>query len=181
VALTDIEDQPGVVSHIGDAMDPFDGYEDYFGFDQEIKYVFPDGKQYIVFKPLTEGQRAKYEAITSRDIKFNRRTDDAAIHVNTAEDRHALINASVTGWHIVRKTGNRFEPVAFSKDSKGSTLEQWLNKANPRLVNELVDAIRKANPWMTEDMTVEMIDDEIRRLQELRATVAENEAKGKSS
>lgn len=163
----------------------YDGYVDYFGFDDTERYFLPDGRQYIEFKPLTEGGRAKYEAATSRDIRFNRRTDDAAIKMDAGAERRALIEASVVGWSVarVRTIGNekRWEPVPFSKGSPGSTLSQWLDQTNPRLVNELVREIRRANSWMAEDMTSEMIREEIKRLEEMLQQAEEREAKAKNS
>jgi hypothetical protein len=159
----------------------FAGYIDYFGFDETKKYVLPDGKQYIEFKILNEGARVKYEARTSRDVKFNRRTDDAAIKVNAGEDRHALIEESVTNWYMVRRNDRGWEPVPFSKGSKGATFSQWLERADPRIVNDLYNEIRKANPWLTDEMTVEMIDDQIQQLKEMRDQVVEREATEKNS
>lgn len=157
-------------------------YVDYFGFDETHKYTLPDGRQYIEFKALTEGQRARYESATSRDIRFNRRTDDAAIKMDAASDRRALIEASVVGWNMWRVRNDQPEPVAFSNNgTPGCSLNQWLNGANPRFVNELVAAIRKANGWMSEDMSSEMIREEIARLQELLAQAEEREARTKNS
>lgn len=159
--------------------DVFAGYEDYFGFDDSKKYLLPDGKQYIIFKAMNEGDRVKYESQISRDIKFNRRTDDASMRMNTGEDRHALIRSSVTGWNMVRRNGNSWEPVAFT-EGRGGTFEQWLLKADPKIVNGLSDAIREANGWMIDEMTVEAIDEEIKRLEDLRKIVLEREVTGKS-
>lgn len=187
MSLIDVNQMPGADQpSIPSAEVEYTSYVDYFGFDDTRKYYLPDGRQYIEFKALTEGQRARYEAQTSRDIRFNRRTDDAAIRMDAAADRRALIQASVVGWHMVRNVGTkeqpRWEPVAFSNNgTPGDTLSQWLDKANPRFVNELVAEIRKANEWMTEDMSVEMIDEEIKRLQELRAQAEEREARQKNS
>lgn len=164
-----------------DGFDDFDGFVDYFAFDEDLIFKLPDGKQWISYKPLTEGGRARYEAKTSRDVKFNRRTDDAAIKMDAASDRHELLKASVTGWNLVRKTGKGFQPVPFSVGSPGANFEQWLDKANPKIVNDLVSAIRQANPWMTDEMTVEMIDEEIKRLQSMREEVIERDAVKKSS
>ena len=173
---------PAGVQQETEVDDRFEGYVDYFGFDDEKMFWLPDGKQWISFRALNEGARAKYEATTSRDIKFNRRTDDAAIKMDAASDRHSLIKSSVTGWNFVRR--NRvgvLEPVPFSIGSPGATFEQWLDKANPKIINDLTDAIRKANPWMTEEMTVEMIDEELKRLMALREEIIERDAAKKSS
>jgi hypothetical protein len=160
--------------------DAFGGYEDYFGFDETKQYFLPDGKQYIEYKPLNEGARVRFEAQTSRDVKFNRRTEDAAIKMNPGEDRHALIIASVTGWHMVQRNGDRWQPVAFTS-GRGGTFEQWLAKANPKIINGLYEAIRKANGWMIDEMTVDAIDEELKRLNDLRAIVLEREMTGKVS
>lgn len=162
------------------AEDIYAGYQDYFGGSNSEKWYFPDGKQYIEFQPMNEGQRAKYESSTSRDVRFNRRTDDAAIRMDAASDRRQLVMSSVTGWHVAKRSGNSLEPVPFSMGTPGSTFNQWYDKANPKLINSLVDAIRKANPWMTDDMTSEMIREEIKRLEELLTTVEEREAKEKN-
>jgi hypothetical protein len=178
VALITDDIQPSNTGE--DFEESFSGYEDYFGFDDRKKFMLPDGKQYIEFKPLNEGERVKYESKTSRDVKFNRRTDDAAIQMNPGEDRHALITSSVTGWLMMQRTSNGWQPVAFSQ-GRGGTFEQWLAKADPKIVNDLFEAIRKANGWMIDEMTIEAIDEELKRLEDLRKIVLEREMTGKSS
>lgn len=162
------------------AEDIYAGYQDYFGSSNTVKWYFPDGKQYIEFQPMNEGKRAKYESGTSRDVRFNRRTDDAAIRMDAAADRKTLVVESVVGWHVVSFKNGRPEPLPFSIGSPGATFDQWYSKADPSLVNRLVDAIRKANPWLTDEMTSEMIREEMKRLEELLATVEEREAKEKN-
>src|SRR5690242_1067293 len=105
--LTDTDSKLNLPDVPQDEFDEYAGYVDYFGFEKTHIFKLPDGKQWIQFKSLNEGQRAQYESKTSRDIKINRRTDDAAIKMAPAEDRHALIDASVTGWNIVRRNGNK--------------------------------------------------------------------------
>ena len=174
---------PGALGESMHSSDEYAGYVDYFGFEEELKYYLPDGKQWIAFRTLNEGERVKYESKTSRDIKFNRRTDDAAIRVNTAEDRHALLMQSVTNWFMVRRNpGNgNWEPVAFSKGSQHAAFDKWLKVADPRIINDLHQAIVRANPWMTADMTVAMIDEEMKRLEEMRRDLVEREAAEKNS
>lgn len=182
MSLIDLS-QPDVEMPLGQpgAAVEYVSYVDYFGFDETHKHYLPDGKQYIEFKAMTEGQRAKYEAMTSRDIRFNRKTDDAAIRMDAASDRRALIEASVVGWNLWKVVNGEPQPVAFSSGSGGSTLSQWIQGANPRLVNDLVAAIRNANDWMTEDMTSAMIREEIVRLQEMLVQAEEREARQKNS
>jgi hypothetical protein len=180
VSLIDLDGQPDAPS-IPSADVEYASYVDYFGFDETKKYYL-DARFYIEFKPMTEGQRAKYESATSRDIRFNRRTDDAAIKMDAPSDRRALIEASVIGWNLMRPNANgTWEPITFSKGTGGSTLSLWLDKTNPKFVNGLVAEIRKSNEWMTEDMTSEMIREEIGRLQEMLVQTEEREARQKNS
>lgn len=157
-------------------------YEDYFGFGEEEKWFFPDKKQFITFQVMNEGQRKEFQSKTNKELRFNRASGDALVKADAAEERHALIISSATGWNLKRRRGSSFEDVPFSKGSKGATLEQWLVVANPKLVDDLEFAIRKANPWMQADMTVEEIDKEIDRFKELREQALERErGEGSSS
>lgn len=147
-------------------------YEDYWGFAQTDKFYFPDGQQYIEFQVMNEGQKSMYQKNINRDIKINRRSGDATIQSDVAQERNALITSSVTGWHM--RQGNGF--VAFDKRIFGT----WLAQANPKLVEALEQAIRKANPWLQGDMTVEDIDEEIDRLREMREELVK-EQQGKET
>lgn len=139
-------------------------FADYFGFDEDFEFVFPDGNSKIFFKALNEGAKARYQREINRDVQLERNTGNARIKTDPAGERHALIEASVTGWNL-RKNG---QPVTFSKGSKGATFTQFLENANPKIIESLEEAIRKANPWLIADMDVEQIDQEIDRLKELR-------------
>lgn len=150
-------------------------FVDYFGFGREEVFTLPDGKQTITFQVMNEGKRAAYQKRTSKDIKFNRASGDAAIKADQAEERHELILSSVTGWTLRRRGSTGWEPVPFSGNGPNSALANWLKVADPRIVDALELAIRKANPWMQAEMTVEEIDKEINNLQELRAQAVERE------
>lgn len=147
-------------------------YEDYFGFDETKTWYFPDGKQYIAFKVMSEGDKSKFQRATNRDITLSRTSGDARIKADPAAERWALLEASVVGWNMYRNG----QPVPFTIGSPSATFNQWLNGANPRLVEDLEFAIRKANPWLQADMTVEEIDKEMDRLRELRESVVATEA-----
>jgi hypothetical protein len=159
------------------AVTPGDEYQDYFGFSGQEAFTLPDRKQQIFFKKMTEGERFLFQKKTSKDIKFNRTSGDAAVRADPAEERHELIMTSVTGWSLMRKSGNGWEPAPFSTGGAGSALSMWLKAADPKIVDDLELAIRKGNPWMQADQTVEEIDKEIENLQELRAQAVEREAK----
>ena len=143
---------------------------DYFGFEQEHVFTFPDGKTQIWFRSMNEGDRANFQRQTNRDVSLERQTGNARIRTDPAGERKALILASCTNWNLHRKNPNtlQMEPVPFSGGKPGSTLDQWLTQANPKIVDALEEAIRKANPWLVGDMSLDDIDREIERLQEMR-------------
>lgn len=156
-------------------------YENYFGFETTEKYTLPDGKQWIAFKPMNEGERAKYEEKTQKDVTVNRRTDDAKIKLNASQDRHALILQSVCDWHMMQRTPTgEWVKVPFSAGPGGS-FAHWLARANPKIVNELHQAIQNANSWMIADMTAEAIREEIKSLEERLADAERREAHQKNS
>lgn len=151
-------------------------YEDYFGFGDTQTFTLPDGKQQIFFKVMNEGERREFQKKTNKDIRFNKASGDASIKADQAQERYELIMTSVTGWSMKRRQADgSFNDVPFSGTTPGSTLAQWLQVANPKIVDDLEFAIRKANPWMQADMTVEDIDKEIERLSELREQALERE------
>lgn len=146
-------------------------YDDYWGFDERQQWFFPDGKQFIEFKIMNEGDRSRYQKLVNRDIAVSRATGDAKIKLDQAEERKALLESSVTGWNLYRQGS----PVPFAIGSPGATFEQWLAAANPKLVDDLEFAIRKANPWLQAEMSVEEIDKEMDRLRELREQAVKRE------
>lgn len=146
-------------------------YEDYFGFEETKVWYFPDKRQYITYQVMNEGQKAKFQKKTNRDITLRRTTGDASVKVDPAEERHALLEASVTGWHVFRNG----QPVPFSSGTPGSNFNQWLQNANPKLVESLEFDIRLANPWLQGDMTIEDIDKEMDRLRDLREQTVKRE------
>jgi hypothetical protein len=153
-------------------------YEDYFGFEANHEFVLPDGRQKIFFKAMNEGAKTKYQQKINRDIHLNRASQDVRVKTDPAGERHELIMASVTGWSLMRRDKQgQWVPAEFSNNSPGSTLAQWLDKADPVLVEKLETAIRKANPWMIDDMTIEQVDEEIGRLTDLRKDIVARKEK----
>jgi hypothetical protein len=160
-------------------VDPYAGYEDYFGFDETEVWTFPDGKQWIKFKKLNEGMRARYLRATRPDVTINQKSGDARIPFDQANDRRELILASVIDWNIVRRNprSGSFEQVPFGGGSQGGNLAQWLQSANPAIISQLEKAIRLANPWLMNEMSSEQIKKEIADLEELLKAAEEREAK----
>lgn len=153
-------------------------YVDYFGFSSQDRFYLPDGKQYIEYGKLNEGAKRQFQKLTSRDLRVQRTTGDALMKMDPGAERHELIKSSVVGWHLMRRNpkNGSWEEAPFN----GATLNAFLDKTDPSIIEDLEKDIRKANPWLMDEMTVEDIDREINNLQELRVTVAEREA-GKSA
>ncbi len=163
--------------------DPFNGYENYFSFDERERWYFPDGKQWIEFKKLTEGDRARYLKATRSDVHLNQKSGEARIPFDQSEDRRQLLLAAITDWHIVSFVTGRpqlipFQPTtnAQGKVNLGGTVSQWLQNANPEVLGSLEKSIRKYNPWLLNEMSVEQIDKELADLQELRIAAEKREA-----
>lgn len=154
-------------------------YGNYWGTEEEFTYYLPDGKQFFTIKPLDEGGKVLFQKMTNKGIRVNQRTQDAHLDIDPASERHTLIKNSVINYQLMvpvidpatkQITGWSNHP--YSKRG----LEQWLDKANPKVVQDLEFFIRKQNPWMQENMTVEEIDTEIDRLIELKKAAQEREA-----
>lgn len=142
--------------------------QDYFGFDRTERFFLPDGKSWIEFKPLNEGRKKAFQDKTSKDLVLERTSGNARMSVLQGSERHELIKASVTDWNLMR--GGR--PIPFNAVQLGD----FLSLADPVIVENLEKAIRKANPWLLAEMTVEDIDKEIANLQEMREVAAKREA-----
>jgi hypothetical protein len=158
-------------------IDPFNGYENYYSFDEVEKWTFPDGRQWIEFKKLTEGDRAKYLKATRSDVHLNQKSGEARIPFDQSADRKELLLHSICNWHMVMFTNGQPQLIPFNPGkTPGGSLAQWIDRANPAVLAQLEKAIRKANPWLLNEMSVEQIDKEIADLQELRAVAEKREA-----
>lgn len=141
--------------------------QDYFGFGGEDRFIFPDGVSFVSFRVMNEGQRKKFETLTQRDMVLERKSGDARVGMNPAEQRHALLRTAITGWNL--KRGNR--PVPFTERN----LLDFLELSDPKLIDEIERAIRQKNPWLLGEMTVEDVDREIANLQEVREELLRKE------
>jgi hypothetical protein len=141
--------------------------QDYFGFQATEKFHLPDGLSWIEFRVMNEGDKLKFQKKTGRDINIDRRSGDARIKMDPGTERHELIITCCVNWNLTRNG----ELVPFGDRS----IRDFLELANPRVVEDLEKAIRKANPWLLGEMTVEDIDKEIADLQEMRVVVSERE------
>lgn len=140
--------------------------EDYFGFQSTERFVLPDGVQYIVFEVMNEGKKTQFQKLTSKDLVIQR-NQDARMKMDPAQERHELIRQSVTDWSLYRGGA----PIPFNPRN----LKDFLELTNPKLVEELEKAIRKANPWLMTDMKSEDIKREIDNLTEMYELALERE------
>lgn len=156
----------GPLTLVGDG-DAAPGQADYFGFSDTRRYQFPDGISVIEYKIFNEGDRRRYQNATASDVRLTGR-GEATVRTAAGDARWQLLKDAIVGWNLV-KGGN---PVQFTPQM----VDQFLKAADPKIIDGLEKAIRRANPWLLSDMTVEDIDKEIESLQELRETVAAQEA-----
>ena len=143
---------------------------DYFGFAKDDKFYFPDGVTWMQFNVMNEGAKTKFQKQTQKDLVLERQSGNARMKVDPGIERHEIIRQSVTNWNLVR--GAQKTPVPYSDRA----LKDFLELSDPKLVEDIEKAIRKANPWLLGEMTVKDIDREIESLQEMRAVAEKREA-----
>lgn len=148
-------------------------YDDYFGFAETHQVPLPDGKQYVEITVLNEGAKKNYQNTVNRDVTIQKATGDAKMRMAQGDERHALLKAAITGWYLVRrdKDTGEFRPVSFTNRN----LAEFLDNAPPRIIELIEKEIRKLNPWLMADLSLEDIDKEIANLQELRQKKVEEE------
>lgn len=143
-------------------------YEDYWGVRGDVREYFPDGKQFFVIKKMNEGDRARYQHEAGMQMTSMRKTGDTKIDIDQAADRMALICAAVIDWNLYRDN----TLVPFNK----GTLRSWVGIADPKLLDKLLMAVRKFNPFLQEDLSVKEIDEQMNELRELRQLAVNREA-----
>lgn len=147
-----------------------DGQIDYFGADETKTLTLPDGKSWVEIKVLNEGERRKYLNKVNRDLKLDRQSGNASISMAPGDERYALLSAALIDWNLVR--GGK--PIPFTKSNR----DTFLDEAQPKIIDFIEKEVRKANPWLLSDMTIEEIDREISALEEMRE-VKRKEDEGK--
>jgi len=147
--------------------------EDYFGFQATERYTFPDGLTYVEFSVMNEGQKLKFQKATGRDIVLQR-SGDARMRMDPGSERHELIKTCIVDWNLTRN--GQLVPL------NPRNLDDFLKLTNPRLVEEIEKAIRKANPWLLGDMKPADIRQQIDDLEEMyRIAVEREEGEASSS
>jgi len=163
--MTDTAYETGPQPEAPELPDDTQVFEDYWGVDAKERWYLPDGKQWFEFTIMNEGQKAEYQKKTSKDLRVQGRTGDALVSVDPAGERHMLIKSSVTGWYLMQKNpkDGTWEQAPFSTKA----LDNWLTKAPPRIVEKLEFAIRMANPWLQQEMTLEQMREQRDQIEEM--------------
>lgn len=146
---------------------------DYFAFGSVEKIILPDGVSYVEFDTMNEGAKSRFQKDVQRDLIIERGSGNARTKVDPSVERHALLMASIKGWNL--KRGNR--PIHF--DTRA--LRDFLEFADPKVIELIELAIRKANPWLVSELSVADIDEQIDQLKELREEAVKREAGEASS
>lgn len=151
-------------------------FVDYFDFSDTRKVELPQGGYWVEIQVLNEGARRKYLNSTNRDVTIQRATGDAKMSIASGDDRHALLKAAIVDWNLKtknQKTGE-IDDVRFNE----RTLDDFLAKAPPTIIDVIEKEVRKDNPWLVADITIEQIDEQIEQLEEMREQkIKENEGK----
>jgi len=142
--------------------------QSYFGFEEIHKVLLPDGVSYIEHKTLNEGARRKYLNKVNRDIMLQRSTGNAIMRMQQGDEKHELLESAICGWNLIGKQG---EPLVFNRDK----LQKFLSEANPVIIDLIEKDVRKKNPWLLAEMSVEDIDKQISELEEMKETKLKEE------
>lgn len=146
---------------------------DFFAFGDSVRHEIelPDGTKdgsWVTISVMNEGQRRKFQSKTNRKVDIDRNTENMSLLLTPVEDNHALIETALDGWNFKRNG----DDVPFNTRN----VQLFLEHADPRIVDQIGQAIRDANPWMlTEAMTVEAIDEEIEQLEKRRKLILDKE------
>lgn len=146
---------------------------DYFSYSENANVLLPDGFSFVTIKKLNEGDRKRYQNATNREIALASRGGDAKVRLAPGDDRHALMKASIIGWNLMSGGSH----VPFTQQ----TLDRFLTNTDPAIIDLIEKEVRKYNPWLLGDLTVEQIQAEIDSLEEMKQTkIAEDEGKASS-
>jgi len=138
----------------------------YFGFSQTHKVMLPDDVSWIEHETLNEGGRRAYLDAVNREVRLKKDSGDAILKMQSGSERKVLLERAIVGWNLLGPDG---KPLKFSKGSPGSTLSQFLDQADPAIIDIIEKDVRKKNVWLMNDLSVEDIDKQIAELQEMRA------------
>jgi hypothetical protein len=167
--MTDLHDDLEALPPVDDT---FSGQVDYFGRPADFIHYLPDGKTWVTIKFFMEGERRHFQNKINKDVKIARGSGDMALKLAPGDERYELLSLAITGWNLV-KDG---KPFPFTPRS----LKDFLDLGSTVAIDNIEKKVRELNPWLGSELSVEDIDKEIERLQELRAQRVEQD-RGKLS
>lgn len=141
----------------------------YFGFGGTEKFHVDD-ENWVEIKIMNEGDRRRYQAKTTRDMKVSQ-GGEATFSLSPGEDRQALLEVALKDWNFVDQGGN---DVPFNR----ANLEKFLDSAPVEIVDKIDNQVRLLNPWLSSEQSIEDMQNEIDRLEE-RIRAAREEQEGK--
>lgn len=146
--------------------------QSYFGFAEVHRCMLPDGVSYVEHETLNEGARKQYQNKINREVAIKRSSGDAVMKMAAGDEKHELLKAAISGWNLLGADG---QPMSFNK----GTLNKFLDEASPKIIDEIEKDIRRHNPWLMADISVEEIDRQIEELEEMKQQkLREDEGKG---
>ena len=150
---------------------------DYFGFEDTENVYLPDGKSFVTIRALNEGGRRRYLNRVNREVKIAKGTGDAIMQMANGDERRILLQEAIIGWNLVARDRTGAIAAVPFKEQK---LNEWLEKANPSVVDVVDKAVRKQNAWLMADVTLE---DLLKQKEELEEQIEKKRAEeeGKES
>ena len=173
--MSEYDEQPfAPVVDINDGPKDLKPRADYFGASKPVTVMLPDGVSFIQHTKLNEGGKRAYLNAVNRDIRISQRTQEAHLKLAPGDDRAHLLKAAITGWDLYLDGA----PLAFNPHGLKRVLEEF----PPEVLDEVEKSVREVNTWLTSDISLEAIDEQIAQLTDLRAKrEAEEEGKGSSA
>ena len=135
---------------------------DYFGFEETQRVDLPDNRSYVDIKALNEGGRRAYLNAVNKEVRIAKGTGDAVMQMANGDERRILLRHAICGWNLVRVRNGALEPVPF----KDGPVSDFLEKANPVIIDVIDKAVRKQNPWLQSDVTLEDLENQRKELDE---------------
>jgi hypothetical protein len=147
---------------------------DYFGFEETARVELPDNRSYVDIKALNEGGRRAYLNAVNKEVRITKGTGDAVMQMANGDERRILLRHAICGWNLVKVRNGSLDPVPF----KEGLLSEFLEKANPVVIDVIDKAVRKQNPWLQTDVTLEDLEKQREELDEqIEKKRAEEEGK----
>lgn len=141
---------------------------DYFGFTATKTVMLPDKVSWVEVKVLNEGERRRMLNEQNRELNLGGRGGRGAqLRMRPGDDKALLLKTAIVGWNLTRNG----QPVPFNP----AMLDQFLNNADPKLIDLIEREVKRLNPWTLAEMSLEDIRREIADLQEMERAKMEEE------